>query len=182
MTKFSPIMLLLLLQRQQQPSPRPWPPGLCFPKRASRACAPQASAPAVSPRAAWQPSASSGAPACPPSPRPTLSKAHRVTPAGQLSVSPLIANLLTPLIPFVRMWYHEYTVIITILFFLLLYCLSFMYSSHEYRLHKQPPPTFIMLQFAFSSCAPPRIILHFVFSYTSSRSITTVELQFCKAE
>lgn len=30
------------------------------------------------------------------------------------------------------------------------------YSFHEYGVHKTPPPTFIMLQFAFTSWAPPR--------------------------
>lgn len=102
MTRSSPIRLLLLLRRRQQHSPRPRAPGLCFPKRASQACGHQASALAASPRAAWQPLASSGAPACPPSPRPTLLTARRVTPAGQLTVSPLHTNLLTPVLPFMR--------------------------------------------------------------------------------
>lgn len=87
-TTFSLPMLHLLLQRQLQPSLRARLPGLCFPKRASQACVPRASAPAaVTPQAVWQPSASSGVPAFPPSRRPTRLTAHRVTPAGRLTVS-----------------------------------------------------------------------------------------------
>lgn len=86
MTKSSPDtllpMLLLLL------SPRPRPPGPCFPKRASQVCGPRVSALVVSPRVAWQLSASSGAPVCRLSPRPSRPTAWRATPAGQLTVSP----------------------------------------------------------------------------------------------
>lgn len=86
MTRLPPHLLL----RQQQPSPRlQRPAGLCFPKQVSRVFAPQVSVPAACPRAAWRHLASSGAPACPLSPRPILLTAHRVTPAEQLTVSQL---------------------------------------------------------------------------------------------
>lgn len=86
--------MLLLLQRQQHPpSPRWHLPGLCFPKPpASRACVPRASR-AVSQQVASQPSASSGAPACPRSPRHTPLTAPTATPAGQPTVSSLLSTL-----------------------------------------------------------------------------------------
>lgn len=109
MTRFSPITLrlLLLLKRQQRPSPRLQPPALCFPKQASQACVPRASAPAASPQAAWLPSASLGAPVCPPSPRPTPLTAHRVTSAGQRTVSPLNTNLFTPVLSLEKCTVHS---------------------------------------------------------------------------
>lgn len=80
---------LLPRRPRLQPSHRPQPPSLCFPKRASRAYALQVSPPAAQLWAASPPSASSAAPACPPSPLPTRPTARRVTPAGQLTVSSL---------------------------------------------------------------------------------------------
>lgn len=93
MTRSSANRLLLpLVQRGRHHSPRPRPPGLCWPKRASPACDPRASAPAASPPAAWQLSASSGAPASRPPPRATRVTAHRVTTMGLLTVSPIITK------------------------------------------------------------------------------------------
>lgn len=90
--------LLLRLQRQQHP-PRVHLPGLCFPKLpASRACVPRASQ-VVSQQVGSQPSASSGAPACPPSPRHTPLTAPTATPAGQPTVSFLLPTLPFFVIP-----------------------------------------------------------------------------------
>jgi len=107
------LLLLLLLLHHHHHSPKPCPPGPCFPKRASPACARQVSAPAATRRAAWRPSASSGAPASPPPPRPTLPTAHRATPAERLTVSPPYTTLTT----FVNLngAFQKYTVIITTL-------------------------------------------------------------------
>lgn len=58
------------------------------------------------------------------------------------------------------------------------YCLSSsMCSPYEYSLHKYPPPTFIMLYFAFSFWAPPHLKCNLlpVFPYTSSMSCSFME-------
>lgn len=86
------MLLLLLRQQQRLPSPRLRLPGLCFPKLlASRACVPRASQ-VVSQQVALQPLVSSGAPACPPSPRRTPTTAPRATPVGQPPVSFLFST------------------------------------------------------------------------------------------
>lgn len=64
------------------------------------------------------------------------------------------------------MYLHHYTIMLAILFFFP----TFMYFPHEYSLHKQNPPTFIMLRFALYVRAPPQSQFPSVFSYSTSCS------------
>lgn len=196
MTRLPPHPLL----RQQQPSPRlQRPAGLCFPKQVSRVFAPQVSAPAACLRAAWRHLASSGAPACPLSPRPILLTAHRVTPAEQLTVSQLksvdttITTRQIEALPCTRLLFYDATFtsreclpvnfnadFITTLWYIKSdKHLSAFVAFHcvfpdEYSLHKQPPPTCIMLGFAFSLSSTPPAIYPSLWIFTHNINVIIV--------